>query len=82
MEKWWSPDLLIKSDLNKIDNIKYENSNIEKKIKTDIVVATIPNYELKKLINFNSNYQNKLDTAEYLGASVFILKLKKRFSNY
>ena len=67
---------------NKIDNIKYENSNIEKKIKTDIVVATIPNYELKKLINFDSNYQNKLDTAEYLGASVFILKLKKRFSKY
>ena len=67
---------------NKIDYIKYENSNIEKKIKTDIVVATIPNYELKKLINFDSNYQNKLDTAEYLGASVFILKLKKRFSKY
>ena len=67
---------------NKIDNIKYENSNTEKKFKTDIVVATIPNYELKKLINFDSNYQNKLDTAEYLGASVFILKLKKRFSKY
>ena len=67
---------------NKVSHIKYLQSNTINKFDTDLVVTTIPNYELKNLINFEPDYQKKLDTAEYLGASVFILKLNKRFSKY
>ena len=66
----------------KIDNIEYVCDETKKKVKTDLVICTAPSYEIKKLINFDQKYINKLSAAKYLGASVFILKLKKQFSPY
>ena len=63
-------------------NINYEINDEQKKFEADIVISTVPNFELKKIVKFNKNFQKKLDVAKYLGASVFILKLKKKFSPY
>ena len=66
----------------KVDNIEYVCDGTKKKVKADFVICTAPSYEIKKLINFDQKYINKLSAAKYLGASVFILKLKKQFSPY
>ena len=65
-----------------VDSIEYIYKEKKENIKTDIVVCTAPSYEIQKLINFNKNYVDKLSAAKYLGASVFILYLKKQFSPY
>ena len=65
-----------------VDSIEYIYKEKKENIKTDIVVCTAPSYEIQKLINFDKNYVDKLSTAKYLGASVFILYLKKQFSPY
>ncbi len=72
----------IGQEKGRIDNIEYICDGIKKKVKTDIVICTAPSYEIKKLINFNQKYTDKLSAAKYLGASVFILKLRKQFSPY
>ena len=65
-----------------VDSIEYIYKEKKENIKTDIVVCTAPSYEIQKLINFDKNYVDKLSAAKYLGASVFILYLKKQFSPY
>ena len=65
-----------------VESIEYIYKEKKENIKTDIVVCTAPSYEIQKLINFNKNYVDKLSAAKYLGASVFILYLKKQFSPY
>ena len=65
-----------------VDSIEYIHDGIKEKINTDIVICTAPSYEIKKLIDFNLEYKKKLSAAKYLGASVFILSLKKQFSPY
>ncbi len=65
-----------------VEDIEFIYKDIKKRIKTDIVICTAPSYEVKKLINFNQKYIDKLSAAKYLGASVFILNLKKQFSPY
>ena len=63
-------------------DIHYEINGKQKNFDADIVISTVPNFELKKIVKFNEKFQKKLDVAKYLGASVFILKLKKKFSPY
>ena len=69
-------------DKGRIENIEYIYDGEKRKVRTDIVICTAPSYEIKKLINFSQNYTDKLSAAKYLGASVFILKLKEQFSPY
>ena len=65
-----------------VDSIEYIHDGIKEKINTDIVICTAPSYEIRKLIDFNQEYTKKLSAAKYLGASVFILSLKRQFSPY
>ena len=65
-----------------VESIEYIYKEKKENVKTDIVVCTAPSYEIQKLINFDKNYVDKLSAAKYLGASVFILYLKKQFSPY
>ena len=67
---------------NIVKNIKYENKGKIKNFKSDVFISTIPNYELKNIITFEDNFQKKLDVAKYLGASVFIINLKNKFSPF
>ena len=67
---------------NKITDLEYIFKDKKEKESFDAIICTAPSYETNKLIKFNNDYRKKLSSAKYLGASVFILSLKKQFSPY
>ncbi len=67
---------------SKIKSVTCENKNNAYQAYGDIIINTAPSFEITKMIDFNSYYKKKLQTAKYIGASVFILSLKESLTPY
>ena len=74
--------LKINSDNSKIKSVTFKKNNTKYESLGDVVINTAPSFEINKMINFDSKYKQKLNTAKYIGASVFILSLKESLTPY
>jgi protoporphyrinogen oxidase len=74
-----------KINYNKNENLEIEflENNLNNKLKkTDVILSTVPSFEMIKICQFPKEYRFKLQSSKYLGASVFILELKYKLSPF
>ena len=78
-----TPVKIINFDKNKNLQIEFLENNLNSKLKnTDVVLSTVPSFEMIKISKLPKEYRFKLQSSKYLGASVFILELKYKLSPY
>lgn len=78
-----SPVIKINVNDNQVYEIEYIDQNLVKKKKqTKTVLSTVPSFEMIKLCEFPQEYSLKLKSSKYLGASVFILELKRQLTPF
>ena len=63
--------------------IKFLENNLKQKTKnTNVVLSTVPSFEMLNICDFPDEYKSKLEASKYLGASVFIMELKEKLTPF